>query len=205
MTSAESGTGFSLSYELQPGDLAELLAVKPGRRRRRIRILNSLVLWVLFGVAWTALTVAFDHPSVVKNSTGAPGWMVASDIVIWALVVLQASSAWRLSPKRLARRVWRASPQLHGRHYDVIDSRGVTWIAPDGTQTFRPWTSLVRVRETEYAFYLQDGNGDVQATLPKRGLHSPDLIPALREFLARSVGGQSSAAAADAEELESNS
>jgi hypothetical protein len=87
MTSAESGPGFSLSYDLQLSDLTELLAARPGRRRRRIRIVFSLVLLALLGVAWTALTIAFDNPSVVKGSTGAPGWMVGSDIVIWALVL----------------------------------------------------------------------------------------------------------------------
>jgi hypothetical protein len=204
MSSAESGTDFSLSYELQLSDLTELLATRPGRRRRRTRIVCSLVPWALLGVIWTALTIAFDNPSVVKGSTGAPGWMVASDIVIWALVVLGASSAWRLSPKRLARRAWRASPELHGGNHDQIDSRGVTWTGPDGTQTFRPWAILVRVRETEHAFHLQDANGCVHATLPKRGLRSPDLILALREFLNRSVGGQPSPAAPDTEALESN-
>jgi len=197
MTSAESGPGFSLSYDLQLSDLTELLAARPGRRRRRIRIVFSLVLLALLGVAWTALTIAFDNSSVVKGSTGAPGWMVGSDIVIWALVVLYASAAWRLSPKRLARRTWRASPQLHGRHYDQIDSRGVTWTGPDGTQMFQPWAILERVRETEHAFHLQGGNGDVRATLPKRGLRSPDLILALREFLNHSVGGQPSPASSD--------
>jgi hypothetical protein len=204
MTSADPGTGFSLSYELQPIDLTEIQAARPGRRRKRAHIILALVSWALLGVAFTAITVAFDDPSVVKGSSGAPGWMVAVDIVIWALVVLWGSSAWRLSPKRLARRVWRASPEIHGRNHDEIDSRGVTWTGPDGAQIFQPWTNLVGVRETEHAFQLQGDNGTVLAALPKRGLHSPDLIPAFREYLNRSVGGQPPAAAPSREARESN-
>ena len=204
MTSADPGTGFSLSYELQSGDLIEIVAARPGRRHKRAGIIGCLVLGALLGVAWTAMTIAFGHPSVVRDSTGAPGWMVASDIVIWALVALWAFSAWRLSPKRLARRAWRASPQLHGRHHEEIDSRGVTWTGPDAAQTFLPWARLVCVRETEQAFQLRDNNDAVLATLPKRGLHSRDLIPVLREFLNRSVGGQPPAPTPGSEARESN-
>lgn len=62
--------------------------------------------------------------------------------------------------------------------------------APDGIQTLIPWASLAGIRETEGAFNLPDHHGSVLTSLPKRGLRSPDLIPALREFLNRSVSGQ---------------
>jgi hypothetical protein len=195
MTTAGPGTGFFLSYELQPGDLQEMEAASTVRRRRRARILFGMVPVSLFAAAFTAITVALDSPSLVKDSPGAPGWMYAVDIICWSLFVFWASVVWRLNPKRLGRAVWRASPQLHGRHHDEIDSRGVTCTAPDGTVTFIPWASLVRVRETEQAFHLLDDSGGVRISLPKRGLDGPGLIPMLREFLNHSVGGHSLAVA----------
>jgi hypothetical protein len=191
MTTAGSGTGFLLSYELEPGDLQEMEAANIVRRRRRTRIMFGMVPLPLFAAAFTAITVALDSPSLVKDSAGAPGWMYVVDTICWSLFVFWASVAWRLSPKRLGRAVWRTSPQLHGRHHDEIDSRGVTCTAPDGTETFTPWASLVRVRETEHAFHLLDDRGALRISLPKRGLDGPSRIPALREFLNRSVGGQS--------------
>jgi hypothetical protein len=180
MTGAGPETGFSLSYEWQPGDLAELEAASPGRRRRRGYIVSTVVMLALIGAAFTTLTV---------GSSGVPTWIYPIDGMIWGAVVAWARIAWRLSPKQLARRAFRGSPRLHGRHHEKIDSSGVIWIAPDGTQTFIPWASLGRVRETERAFLLEDGNGAVLSALPKRGLPSPDVIPALREYLNRSVGG----------------
>jgi hypothetical protein len=185
MTGASPDPGFSLSYELQPGDLAEIEAASPGRRRRRGYIVSTVVMLALIAAAFTALTV---------GSSGVPRWVYPIDGVIWGAVAAWTRIAWRLGPKQLARRAFRGTPRLHGRHCEKIDSRGVIWIAPDGVQTFIPWSGLRRVRETEHAFMLEDNVGAVLSTLPKRGLQSPDLIPALREFLSCSVGGQPPAA-----------
>jgi len=148
----------------------------------------AAVLWALIGAAFTAVTVVLDLPSVVKDSPGAPGWMYVVDGAIWGgLVAYQARIVWRLSPKRLARRTWRIHAALHGRHSDEVGPDGVTCTAPDGTQVFIPWATIDRIGETGHAFHLIDHQGAVRNALPKRGLPSPDLIPALREFLNRSV------------------
>jgi hypothetical protein len=159
--------------------------------------MSATVIWALIGAAFTAVIVALDLPSVVKNSSGAPGWMYVVDAVIWFLVVSWGRIVWRLSPKRLARRTWRINVQLHGRHHDEVGPGGMTCTAADGTQVLIPWASIDRIRETEHAFHLIDHRGAVRDALPKRGLPSPDLIPALREFLNRSVDGQPPTAAPD--------
>jgi hypothetical protein len=164
---------------------------------QRNRIISATVMWALIGAVFTTVTVAFNLTSVVKNSSGAPGWMYVVDAVIWFLVVYWGGIVWRLSPKRLARRSWRINVQLHGCHHDEVGPGGMTCTAPDGTQVFIPWASIDHLRETEHAFHLIDHRGDVRNALPKRGLPSPDLIPALREFLNRSVDGQPPTAAPD--------
>jgi len=145
----------------------------------------------LIDAVLTAVTVALDFPSVVKNSSGAPSWMYVVDATIWFFVANAAVIAWRMSPKRLARRAWRNNSQLHGRHHDEVSPGGINCIAPDGTQMSTPWANIDYIRETENAFHLIDHRGATRSTLPKRGLPSPDLVPALREFLNHSVNGQS--------------
>jgi hypothetical protein len=190
MTSASPGPGFLLVYELQPEDLQDLYGAGPNRRRRRVRIMLTAVPWALIGAAFTAVTVALDLPSVVKDSSGAPGWMYVVDGVIWGGVVAYLAHVWRLSPKRLARRAWRIHAEVHGRHRDEVGPDGARCTAPDGTQMFIPWATIDRIGETGHAFHLIDHRGAVRNALPKRGLPSPDLIPALREFLNRSVSAQ---------------
>jgi hypothetical protein len=190
MTGAGPEAGFSLTYELQPGDFKDLYAAGPKRKRRRAYITFNAALGALFGVVLTAITVALNLRSVVKDSSGAPGWMYVVDAVIWFLVVYGFCLVWWLSPKRLARRAWRSNVQLHGRHHDEVGPGGVTCTAPDGTQIFIPWTSVDGIRETKHAFQLIDHQDAVRTTLPKRGLSGSDLIPALREFLNRSIGRQ---------------
>jgi hypothetical protein len=153
--------------------------------------MSAAVPWALIGAAFTAVTVALDLPSVVKSSSGAPGWMYVVDGVIWGgLVAYLARIAWRLSPKRLGRRAWRVHAALRGRHRDEVGPNGVRCTAPDGTEMFIPWSTIGRIGETGHAFHLIDHHGAVRNALPKRGLPSPDLIPALREFLHRSVDVQ---------------
>lgn len=187
MTSPGTGMGFSLVYEMRPDDLEEAFTADAARRRRRSRMALSLAAWVLIAAFFTAVTVALDHPSVVKASSGAPSWMYPVDVVSWLLALSCAEVTWRLSPKRLARRTLRTHPEFQGSHRDEVDPGGVTSIAPDGTKAFTPWPVLVRVSETKHAFHLLDHTGGARHGLPKRGLPSPDLIPALREFLNHSV------------------
>jgi hypothetical protein len=195
MTSADPVAGFSLTYELQLDDLLDLFAASAERKRRRGRLIFSALVYLLIGAAFTAVMVELDRLSVVRNSSGAPSWMYVVDAVIWLGVALCAVTVWRLSPKRLARRTWRASLQLHGRHRDEVGSGGVTTIQPDGTQTSIPWANFGSIRETEKVFELLDHRSATWVILPKRGLPRPDLIPALREFLHRSVNGRPSPAA----------
>jgi len=150
----------------------------------------AAVLWALIGAVFTAVTVALDLPSVVKDSSGAPGWMYVVDGVMWGLVAYWARIVWWLSPERLGRRAWRIQDELHGRHRDEVGPDGVSCTAPDGTRMLIPWASIDRIGETGHAFHLIDHRGAVRTALPKRGLPSPDLIPAFREFLNRSVGAQ---------------
>lgn len=199
MTSADPGPGFSLTYELEPDDLKEVYVARPKRKRRRSYAMLNTVLWAVLVAALTAVTVALDLPSVVKDTSGTPGWLYVVDAVIWGLVAYGARLVWRLSPTRFARRARRIIRQRGGgRHHDEVGPGGVTCIEPDGTQVFTPWTGIDRIRETERAFHLFNHRDAMRALLPKRGLSSPDLIPALREFLNRSVDGQPPAAAADA-------
>ena len=159
--------------------------------------MSATVGWALIGAVFTAVIVAFDLPSVVKNSSGAPDWMYAIGLASWFMVVYWARIVWDLSPKRIARRAWHSEAQLHGRHHDEVAPGGMTCTAPDGTQVLIPWASIDRIRETEHAFHLIDHHGAVRNALIKRGLPSPDLIPPLREFLNRSVDGQPPTVAPD--------
>jgi len=197
MTSADPGAGFSLNYELQPDDLQDSIAARPQRKRQRTRLIFATVGWALIDAAFTAVTVALDLPSVVKNAEGAPSWMYVVDAAIWFFVACGAVTAWRMSPKRLSRRVWHSNSQLHGRHHDEVGPGGITWIAPDGTQMSTPWANIDYIRETENNLNLIDHHGATRSTLPKRGLPGPDLIPALREFLNHSVNGQPPTATPD--------
>jgi hypothetical protein len=185
---------FSLDYELQPSDLAEFYRMDRARRRRRTRVLVSLAAWGILAVAFTAITVALNEPSVVRDSSGAPGWIFAVDIISWSIAAGSARIAWRLSPRALIRRVWNASPGLRGRHRDEVSMAGVTSITPAGGETFIPWANFGRIRETEDAFiFLGAKFGRPMCALPKRGLARRDQVPALRQFLEEAVGGQRAA------------
>jgi hypothetical protein len=187
MTSTDPGACFSITYEAQLEDLQDVIAARPQRRRRRARITFATAVWALIGVAFTAITVALDLPAVVRNSSGAPSWMYIVDVVMWFFVAKGAVVAWRLSPKRLARRVWRSNPQVRGSHHTEVGPSGISHIGPDATQMSTPWANIDRIRETENAFHLVNRRGATWSILPKRGLADPDLVPALREFLNHST------------------
>jgi hypothetical protein len=179
---------FVLNYELRPDDLLDVVRAGSNRQRRRVRSVYNAAGWALIGAILTAITIILDLPSVVKDSSGAPGLMYLGDAVIWAVVLYYARIAWRLNPKRLVRRVWRVQVGLDGRHRDEVGAEGITSIAPNGTLVFKPWATFTRFRETDDAFLLVNQHERVDISLPKRGLPSPDLISSLREYLDRSVG-----------------
>lgn len=63
--------------------------------------MSATVMMALIGAVFTAVIVALDLPSVVKNSSGAPGWMYAVDFGLWFVVVYWGRIVWGLSPKQL--------------------------------------------------------------------------------------------------------
>jgi hypothetical protein len=135
----------SLSYELQPGDLEDTQEVTAARGRRQTRALVGAVPLAAFSMAFIAFTGALSDSSLARRSTGAPAWLYAADGVSCALLAFQLRVAWRLSPKRLGRIIWRANPGYRGRHHEELDERGVTWTAPAGSQIFVPWSVVTGV------------------------------------------------------------
>jgi hypothetical protein len=189
------GTEFSLSYELRPEDLQQLVSSRARAKRKdlRTRAVFGIILMGILAAFLTAFTAALDLTSAAKGSSPAPSWMYAVDVILWCLVFFYVRAAWRLSPKRMARRAWEESPQAHGRHRDLVDQAGLTGIGPDGAWGMVPWATLSQVDENGDAFKLIDHDGETRAVLPKRGLAHPGSIPALREFLNRSVAARSAA------------
>jgi hypothetical protein len=192
MTSADPRTGFSLAYELRPDDFKDFFGAQPKRKFLRTRRLFIAVMYTVIGAILTAFAVTLDLKAGGNQSSGAPGWIYGVTVIAWGGVVYSGFVLWRLSPSRLARRTWDENPSLHGRHHENVGPSGVFATAPDGSQTLTPWSVFDRVTETGIAFNLFDHDDRVRCVLPKRGLASPDLIPALRKFLRHSVDGQSS-------------
>jgi len=190
---SSAGPQFSLSYELRPEDLQQLVSGRARARRkdRRTRVIAALILFALFGVVFTVYTVALDLPSVGPDPAGAPSWMYAVDVLLWSLIIMDVRAAWRLSPARVARRAWERRPQIHGHHRDLVDQAGVTAVGPDGSWVMVPWANVRSVDETGEAFKLIGRDDATRIVLPKRGLPDPGSVPALREFLNRSVAAHS--------------
>lgn len=187
MAKAEFEDIYSFEYELSLSDIQDMCTVLPGWKNRRTHcIAASLSLVSLAGI-FTAVGVALGLPSVVKNSPGVPGWMYIMGAILWCFAFRFVLVSWRLAPKRLARRIWRKEPQLHGRHHDRVGPDGVSWTNPDGVQVSFPLTKIDYIRETRSTFYLFDSQGHILSCLPKRGIASPDLTPGLCAFLIRTV------------------
>jgi hypothetical protein len=51
-----------------------------GVRRRFIGTVAGMISWGLIAAIFTAITIALNYPSVVKDSTGAPGWLYVLDL-----------------------------------------------------------------------------------------------------------------------------
>jgi hypothetical protein len=181
---------FTLEYEIQPPDVRELIVGTRGMRWKLVSAVAATIGWGLIAASFTAITIALDHTSVVKDSTGAPGWMYAVDFVLWVATAAFARAAWRRSAGRLARVALQQNPEWQGRTRDQVEIGGLRSISANGTEVFYPWATIDRVRETTHAFQLLDHNGHVRGVLPKRGLVTPDLLPALRTFLNHALGGQ---------------
>lgn len=185
------GPAFSLSYDLRVDDFAAMSAMSSIRRRRRQQAAVVLAGYGLLAAILTVITVLLDLPTVVRGSTGAPSWMYPTAFVSWLLAITYLGGVVRRSPKRIARRTLRQNPAQNGRHRDEVSDRGITWTGPDGAEVFTPWSALTRFAESDDYFYVYDQTQDVRNVLPKRGLRSPDLIPALREFLSQALGSGS--------------
>ena len=131
-----------------------------------------------------------NFPSL-RVSSPAPGWMYAVDAVVGIFLVRRCYLLWCLSVKQLARRTWRA--RQHGRYLTEVNPRGVTVIAPDGSERFTPWTAITGFWESDQSFYLLGRKSITVNELPKRGLENVGLISSLRDFLDSSVGRQAAA------------
>ena len=184
MTDPDPNTGFTLSYSITADDLKEVLTRNPALRRRRARLIPGLVAWALLALLFTAAAVTQAQRS--GQLSPADGLL----LILWLPILGIVAVLLRLSPQRLARTALRKQQRLHGRHTIKVGSDGVTTIEPDGSQGFSPWTTIDRIHETGQAFHLFDIDGRMRARLPKRGLGNPDLIPALRDFVHRSVDDQ---------------
>jgi hypothetical protein len=189
MGTPDAETGFSLSYELTLDDMGDLVAESQLLRRRRASARGQLALGMLAAAAWTAFTVLPSLPSL--RVSPAPGWMYAVDAVAWSYFATRWYLVWHLSLKQLARRTWRT--RQHGRYLTEVNPRGVTVIAPDGSERFTPWTAIIGFRESDQSFYLLGRKSITMNELPKRGLPSAELIPLLRDFLDSSVERQADA------------
>lgn len=181
------GPAFSLSYDLSQADLADFYANLSGRRRRRRQAAALSVGYGLLGGVLTAFTVALDVPHEALGSTSAPGWMYTVDLAFWLVAAVSLWRAVRRSPRRMARRSVRDRPDAFGRNREEVSDRGITWIAADGAEAFTPWSVLTSFRESADYFYVYDKRGTVRGSLPKRGLPSPDRVPALRDYLIRAI------------------
>ena len=197
MISPGQSPAFSLTYDLEPGDLREIYAAAPGRRRARIRAATNLGAWGLIAIVLTLATAALDQPSVALNLPGAPSWMYVADLVSWLLAAWGIMWVVRLSPARMTQRAWRSRPEFQGRHHDEVTELGVTSISPDASEAFTPWSAVTGIRETDHYFQLLDDHDRVRHELPKRGLQSPDLISPLRQFMQQAVSAPLQPAAGD--------
>lgn len=188
------GPAFSLSYDLSQADIAETYAKLPALRRRRRRAAAASLAYAVLGGFFTAITVLLDVPNVVQGSTGAPSWLYTADLVCWLIAAAFFRGVVRRSPTWLARRDLRARPGMFGPSRDEISDRGITWAVPDGTEVFTPWSMLASFRESADYFYVCDKSGTMRSALPKRGLSSTDLIPALRDYLSRAINDHATSA-----------
>jgi hypothetical protein len=187
---------FALEYEVQPQDVQELLAATPRVKDRLTIAVVAAMLCGLVATGFTAITIALNYRSAVFSAAGAPGAIYLADLALWLVTALLAWAAWQRSPGRLAGVVRKKTPAFRERTRARLDKAGIRTISASGTEAFHPWATIDQVRETAHAFHLLDHNGCARAILPKRALDSPDLLLALRTFLAQARTQQPPAAVA---------
>jgi hypothetical protein len=61
---------------------------------------------------------------MVKDSTGAPGWMYAMDLSLWMFAANLAGTAWRCSAGREARVAIQQNPESQGWTRDQVETGG---------------------------------------------------------------------------------
>jgi len=186
-----SSACYSLEYEIEPGDITDMLAGNPERSGRRESQLAVMIILSLAAVVASAL--AIRH---LKSAAGAGDWVLIGVAGFWFGVIQQGQVLWQTSPRQIARRAFQ-KPWLQGNVREQVETGGIRSIAANGIETFFPWTFLVKVHETARAFHLLSQDGRPQVSLPKRALENPALIPKLREFLDHATGGQTAMADPD--------
>ncbi|MEV7688706.1 YcxB family protein [Streptomyces bungoensis] len=166
----------TLSYVPESGDIAELAARSPTRRRSRNRALAnsgvSLALTVIFGSPWTS---SGDQPD-----TSLIALFCAVMFVGYSHRVIMLSSRWGL--RRRAHRVWNRSPVLRRPHEGVITDEALS-VSTEGVTHTYAWSVFSELVEYDRQFVLMDRSGKPAVALPKRGLTDPSLIPVCRGVL----------------------
>lgn len=181
------GPAFTLEYDMQPEDVREAVAATPRLKKWRILTVVGLILWGLYAVGFTAITIRLNHRSAVNGSAGAPSWIYVVDIVLWLITAFMVRAVWLRNPRRLAQSVIDKTPEFQGRTRDQVEAGGIRVVSANGTEIYYPWSAIDRVEETTRALLLLDRNGRILVVLPKRGLDSPDLLPALRIYLKQAL------------------
>ena len=178
---------FTLEYEVQRQDVQDLLAATP-RVKDKLTTAVVAAMWCgLVATGFTAITMALNYRSAVFSAAGAPGGIYVADLALWLLTAFLAWAAWQRSPGRLAQVVIKQTPAFQGQTRAQLETTGIRTISASGAEAFHPWATIGQARETAHAFHLLDQNGRARAILPKRALDSPDLLPALRTFLAQAL------------------
>ena len=168
---------FTLEYDIQPPDVREIIVATPGVRRKLISGVALTIGWGLVAASFTAITIALNYPSVVKDSTGAPGWVYAVDLALWLVTAAIALAAWRRSARRMAWVAIQKTPEYQGRSRDQVETGGIRSISANGTEVFYPWATIGRVRETTRAFHLLDHNGQVRGCYQNVAWKAPICSP----------------------------
>ena len=188
MVEGDPVVGYSLSYEMELADLAEMVALNRAYRQRRAVCVYVALGCVVAAVIWTALIFGPGRTWPMEHSHDGGYIFSIVFAVLLTAAAWQAGIWWRLGPEELAMRLWRTRPGIRGFHQDEVRADGVTSVASDGVRHFFPWSVIASINETERALYLLGINGEALISLPKRGLPDSVPVPALKEFVQTSIG-----------------
>ncbi|WP_407344018.1 YcxB family protein [Pengzhenrongella phosphoraccumulans] len=177
MTSVESPT-IDLSWAPVAEDYVEALRAQVQRRQLPRKVAQILLAGALIGGAGWA--------------TGSDALaVVALVIVVGALLLLGAM------PTLMARALWRRGARLRGAtSVRVAADEGIALDRELFSGTYQ-WAMFTGVLETERLFVLQTAprQGAVILLLAKRGLSSPEQLPALRALLEQQITPHANSAA----------